>query len=85
MCVTTGYDVFTSVSTRVHIVYLCCEQLDSYMQWNKDHNTMVSSSHRSEVFAHHTALSMPHASITKTRSPWATADISLHSQFVMYG
>ena len=33
----------------------------------------------------HTPLSMPHASITKTRSPCATADISLHSQFVMCG
>ena len=40
----------------------------------------VWSPHRSEVFAHHTALSMPHASITKTNSTWATADISVESQ-----
>ena len=42
-------------------------------------HAMHSGSHRSEVFAHHTALSMLQAPTTKTRSPWATADISLHS------
>ena len=33
---------------------------------------------RSRMSAHHTALSMPLPPITKTRSPWTTADMSTH-------
>ena len=32
---------------------------------------------RSQIFAHHTALFMPQPPITKTRSPWTTADMDL--------
>ena len=33
---------------------------------------------RSRMSAHHTALSMPTPPITKTRSPWTTADMRQH-------
>ena len=58
LCVHTAHSCaqYVSITHRC----LCCGQLDSYMQWNKDPNTMLSGSQ------HFRGVCTPHCSVHAT-------------------